>query len=819
MSALEGIRVVDLSGSIATAYCSKLFADYGADVVCLEPPEGFATRRMGPFTRIDGSPGPSALHAYLNTNKRSLVRAAPGEPADAPGRLDDAAVQALLAGADVVIDDGSSAIAVSDAIHSRISWFGPAGPYAGFQGSDGACFALSGMLRGIGDAAGPPLIPQGYQAQIIGGLTAFIGTLSHVIGRVLGNRPRRPVTLDTSILESVMCFTEVGCVGFYNTGIVGARRGVNRFPPTYPLGIFPCRDGWLGVTVLTPSQWQSFCALLGLDDFAREPRYHSTLERLADVDVLEPVIKAKLAGRSAQELFYAGQRAGVPLALVPTMAELFDVDQYRSRESFAAISVPGGASFLAPVVPYRLHATPPLAPRESPWERSPDRDATPLREQPSSSEQSASWQQSRWERSPDRDRPTSEPALSGIRVIDLTMGWAGPLATRHLADMGAQIIKVESCERFDWWRSWEATPQWIADDGAEKSVSFNTVNRNKLAITLDLEHPDGRRLLLELVAGADVVVENFSAGVLPKLQLDYPYLREANPEIVMLSMPAFGNSGPWRSFRAYGSTVEHASGLPHLNGGAHHPPAMHHVAYGDAVGGLNGAAALLTALHHRARTGRGQYLDLSQAECLFPLGVHGILQQSATGVAPARYGNDHPDHAPFGVYPCAGEDAWICIQVSTEEQWRQLRDLAGASLADFAGGLEQRLRERDRLNAALGDWCRSHPADALMMQLQRAGVPAAAVHDVRQVLEDPHLQARGVWQWLDRAVVGVQPNPSTPYREGTDPYRIRTPAPTLGQHNEQVLSELGLAAADIADLAARGIIGNRPRMPGSSRAS
>src|SRR5262245_64618416 len=204
--------------------------------------------------------------------------------------------------------------------------------------------------------------------------------------------------------------------------------------------------------------------------------------------------------------------------------------------------------------------------------------------------------------------------LHGVRIIDLSMGWAGPLATRHLADMGAQIIKVESCARFDWWRGWEATPEWIAQNAAELSAPFNTVNRNKMDITLDLVSPTGAALFKRLVAVADAVVENYSAGVLPKLGLDYPALRAVNEELVMVSMPAFGANGPWRNYRAYGSTVEHASGLPHLNGNADWPPAMIHVAYGDAVGGLNGAAALLTALRHRRRTGQGQHVDLSQSE-------------------------------------------------------------------------------------------------------------------------------------------------------------------------------------------------------------
>ena len=174
--------------------------------------------------------------------------------------------------------------------------------------------------------------------------------------------------------------------------------------------------------------------------------------------------------------------------------------------------------------------------------------------------------------------------LAGVRVVDLSMGWAGPLAARHLADMGADVIKVEGCVRFDWWRGWEATQEWINEGGAEKSSAFNTVNRNKRDLTLDLATPTGVALLKRLVAISDVVVENYSAGVLPKLGLDYPVLAEVNPEIVMISMPAFGSDGPWQGYRAYGSTVEHASGLPHLSGNPDDPPTMVHVALGDSVG-------------------------------------------------------------------------------------------------------------------------------------------------------------------------------------------------------------------------------------------
>ena len=407
--------------------------------------------------------------------------------------------------------------------------------------------------------------------------------------------------------------------------------------------------------------------------------------------------------------------------------------------------------------------------------------------------------------------------LEGIRIIDLSMGWAGPLATRNLADMGAQVIKVESCERFDWWRSWEATQAWIADNGAEKSPQYLYVNRNKQDITLDLENPRGRELLLQLVVTADALVENYSGGVLPKLKLDYSYLIEANPGLVMVSMPAFGSTGPWSQFRAYGSTVEHSSGLPHLVGDPEQAPTMQHVAFGDAVGGLNGTAAILTALWHKQRSGEGQFVDLSQVECLFPLAAPGILHQSVYGQSPRRSGNKHPDHAPHGVYPCEGDDAWVVIQVTDEIQWQRLQDLIPA-LAPF-GDVDERLDKREALDECVRAWTQQRPAAAVMQLLQGVGVTAAKLNNAQAILDEPHLQDRGYLQWLEREYVGVQPHPSPPFRVTADPIPITSPAPTLGQHNHDILGELlGLGAAELEELEQQGVIGTKPRMPSAKKA-
>ena len=400
--------------------------------------------------------------------------------------------------------------------------------------------------------------------------------------------------------------------------------------------------------------------------------------------------------------------------------------------------------------------------------------------------------------------------LAGVRVVDLSMGWAGPLAARHLADMGADVVKIEGCVRFDWWRGWEATQAWIDDHGAEKNPAFNTVNRNKRDLTLDLSTPLGSDLLKRLVAISDVVVENYSAGVLPKLGLDYSVLTRINPAIVMISMPAFGTSGPWSSYRAYGSTVEQASGLPHLSGDADSPPTMVHVALGDSVGGLNGAAALLTALYAKQRTGKGQHLDLSQSECLFPLGIQGILAQSVTGEPPERLGNRSARYAPSGVYPCVGEDEWIAIGVQTETEWSAFSTYAGM---DGFGDVEDRLGRVDELDRAVAAFTGKQVAEVLMLELQALGVRAGHVVSSLELATDPHLTARSFWKLMERDHVGELPHPASPYRVGDDPFDVDWPAPTLGQHNREILTGLlGLTDAEVDDLEAQGIVGTKPRL-------
>ncbi len=811
-AALAGLRVLDLSGTVATGYCGKLFADHGAEVIDIEPPgRGFPTRRLAPFVPGTTAPEQSALHGYLSTNKSSveldLGTARGREPVLRLARGADLVLEGERPGALDALGLGLNDLAAvsPDVVVASITWFGQSGPYRDYAGSDNVIQALVGIVRGIGEPDDTPCTPSGYHAQIVAGLTAYIGALGQVLARAGGNAAG-PVRLDASILEANVCFTDVGAVAGFSARVGSVRRmGVNRFPPTYPLGIYACRDGWLGVTALTPSQWHAFCRLIGIEHLADRPQYQSTTGRLRDAEQMDPLIVERVADRSARELFERGQEMRIPLAFVPTMEQIFEVNQFVERGAFAPVEHPDQGAYLAPVTPFRLFGTPAAANGPAPRLGSSNDRLLPRADGQTKAGPGNGTAP------PARARPGSrERLLAGLRVVDLSMGWAGPLAARHLADMGAEVVKVESCARFDWWRGWEATREWIDAGGAEKSVAFNTVNRNKRGITLDLAKPTGNALLKRLVAASDVVVENYSADVLPKLGLSYDVLREANPELVMISMPAFGTNGPWRGYRAYGSTVEQASGLPHLSGRAHWKPTMVHVAYGDAVGGLNGAAALLTALRHKMQTGKGQYLDLSQAECLFPLAVHGILTQSATGTAPDRLGNRSPLHAPHGVFPCAGDDEWIVIHVLNETQWSRLQALVGNGLTGF-GGLDDRLERVDALEVALAEWTAAFEADDLMTTLQGHGIPAGPVRASIHLVGEPQLAARGFWPILERAHVGEQPHPSPPYRTAAAPFGIERPAPTLGQHNHEVLTAvLGLDDTEIAALERDGIIGTKP---------
>ncbi|MBP7565344.1 MAG: CoA transferase [Burkholderiaceae bacterium] len=795
-SALSDLRVLEVGELPSGALCARLFADFGADVLKLEPPGGDRGRRIAPLIDTGEGQGEGAYFSFLNARKRSAT-------------LDAGTVAALVAQADVLVDSLSPARraelgidhAALQAAHPRlviaaISWFGDDGPYSGFEGTDAVCRALAGGTQLVGPVEGPPVPLHDYQAGNVGGLTAFIAAMASL------QRPeRRGRRLELPVFDATIALADYNVALAWAAKAPDRRWGISRFSPNYPLGIYRCKSGWVGVTVVTPVQWRTFCALLGVDDLGRDPRYVERTGRLQNADVLEARFKDRFREKTADEWFALALQQMLPLVPVPAIDELLTSPEYRRREAFETIRH-GQRTHEQPASPLRLQGTPPLrggsvpaAGADAPRWRAPDatRTAVPL------------------------DTGPARAPLAGVRVIDLSMGWAGPLATRHFADLGADVVKVEACQYPDWWRGVDDRPIVFEQRLYEKSAYFNVLSRAKRGITLDLTTDDGRRLLKQLVKDADVVIDNYSAGVLPKLGLDYEDLRQVNPEIVMLSMPAFGTDGPWRDCRAYGSTLEQASGLPSVAGRPDDPPSLVHIAYGDPIGGLHAASALLVALYHRQRSGRGQRIVLSQVECMFTMVAPWIVEQSANGRGGERLGTRHPQHAPQGLYRCAGDDAWVLVSVTHDAQWQALcrviarPDLAAdASLSDAAG----RRAAHARIDEALGAWTASREPQAAMEQLQAAGVPAGVSRAPVAMLDDPHLKARGFWQWIDRELVGPHPQPSPPYRDSLGTLPALRPSPLLGQFNRDVLGGLlGLGDAEIDALHASGVIGNRAVPP------
>ena len=402
-------------------------------------------------------------------------------------------------------------------------------------------------------------------------------------------------------------------------------------------------------------------------------------------------------------------------------------------------------------------------------------------------------------------------ALSGLKVVEIAQGWAGPLASVLLADFGADVVKVESIQRLDWWRGAAAG----ADDGFthERSWFYNGINRNKSGITLDLTQPRGRELLLDLVRGADVFIENFTSHVVHQLRLSHEDLMAVNPRLITVSMPAYGSDGAWADLPALGTTVESMCGLQSLTGYEGGPPRIQGTSW-DPVIGLHAAFAILAAMNRRRATGLGQHIEVSHIEAGTQLVAGPLLEYLLAGRVPPRRGNSDRTYAPHGCYPAEGDEQWVTIVARNDAEWAALGrvlDPEGALQRPEFLTVESRLEHRPELDDALLRLTSRHSKEHLFERLQAAGVPCGPVSSPADLLADPQLAARDFFVPMERAFVGMHLYTGSWIRMGRNSARFERPAPTLGQDNEAILAgRLGLSSAELAELAAAGIIGTRP---------
>jgi len=410
--------------------------------------------------------------------------------------------------------------------------------------------------------------------------------------------------------------------------------------------------------------------------------------------------------------------------------------------------------------------------------------------------------------------------LAGVRIIEMGQLIAIPWAMKMLADMGAQVIRLESCQRLESYRGDALYKNETEGEFWNRGANFYEHNRNKLGITLDLTNTAGMEILKDLVSISDVFAENFTPRAIRNFHLEYEDLRRVKPDIVMVSSTGYGFTGPWANFGATGPATEGASGLVYMTGYADGPPLLPEIPYTDYTAAEQTVFAVMTALMHRLRTGQGQFVDISQTQAASATMPEALLDFAANGRTEPRIGNGDSGMAPHGCYPCLGDDRWITIAVATDEEWQAVCRVLGqngwAANLRFEDSLS-RWKNRDELDALIGTVTRTWDAHELMHALQKDGVAAGAVLDSKDLLFDPHLGQRNFYEVVTHhESTGIPPLPyaGRPWKLSKTPAVNSQPAPLMGEHNNLVLSGLlGKTAEEMTALEEAGIIGYGPTNP------
>ena len=793
MLPLDGFTVVDLSTGIAGAYCTKLLSDGGAEVIKVEPPQGDPLRYWSASGAATGADG--ALFSFLAGGKHSVVT----DPADS----DDDFVGALLAGADAVVWSRGSAVAERFApermrrdhphlIVTAITPFGLDGPWRDRAATEFTLQAWSGGIFGIGRGSPdlPPAFVGGQVGEYLAGAYASAMTLASWYARRNGAVGD---LLDLSMLETQILGLTYYPVSYFE--MLG-RPWRDARKVTVP-GIASAKDGLVDVGCGTAQQWFDLCAMTGHPEWIDED---SPLSITQQANEKAEAIYAWVKEQTVEEIRDLATAFRIPNAPVANGANVTELDHFQYRSSFVTNPRDG---FTQPGHPYRLTPAslrpPQPAPRLGEHTEAYQMSVMPARPAPA------------------QDRPEVLP-FSGLRVLDLTTFWAGPSCTHPLGMLGADVIHVESTRRPDGTRLIAgisvSEPQWW-----ERSPIFSALNTNKRGLTVDLQHEAGREVLRKLIATADVIVENFTPRVLEQIGLDFDTVRAVQPTAIMLRMPGFGLDGPWRDNPAFAYVIEAASGVSWLTGFPERNP-YEPYSIGDPNAGVHALNALLLALEHRNRTGQGVLVEAAMVDAALNIAAEQVIEYSAYGALLQRDGNRGPTAAPQNLYRTADIDefgrldCWVAIAIATDGQWEALRDALGRpgwamqpELASVAG----RRAQHDLIDVHLGAWCAERGGDEIVELLWPLGVPVAKAVQPHRQAELPQLCYRGFFEVVTHPVNPAVRHSTLPVRSTHGPNRFhRRPAPLLGEHNHELLCELGLSDAEIAALEAHGVIGSAP---------
>lgn len=670
--------------------------------------------------------------------------------ASAPGWWDDADV--VLGGLEVLDDPRPGPL-----VRVSISSFGAGGPDSGLELPEQVLQARSGSLSTHGHMGKPPLTVAGEIGEYVTGAFAALGAMTAFYR---ASRTGVAETVDVSKLESMQLTLSI--VPTLMAYFPGGRRANFRF--VMIPGNEPCGDGnYVGITTVTIPQWLALLKAIGREDLCEDDELIGFLGRYMRADEVHKVLHAFTMRHTAAEVVDICAAARVPAAVVGNGALLPEFEQPKARGGFV---MQPGETWIRPRAPFRFSAVADrsmTAPISAPAK--PDFGTVAL--SAGVREGSASV--------PKSGQRMGERPFEGLRVVDFTAFWSGPYSTAWLGSMGADVIKIESVQRPDGLRFNATIRPKDEPRFYEMSALWHSTNLGKRGITLDLGNPDGLALAKRLIETADVVTENFTPPVMESFGLSYPEVRAINPSVVMLRLPAFGLEGPWRDRGGFAQTMEQITGMAWLTGYEGGPPIIPGGVV-DPMVGTHTALALVAALEHRDRTGEGQLVEMPMMEVAAAVTAEQVIDYSAHGMLRDRRG-------AHGVYQCDGKDAWVAVDEASDPLDAESR----------------------------AAWCAERTAVDAADELVADGIPAAAVVPAYATLDDRQLRARDFFQTLDHPDVGTQEYPSWPIRlSGGPTLAWRGPSPTLGQHTEEVLAEIGVTDSELERLHTEHVIGTTP---------
>ena len=800
MAPFSNLKVLDLSNDFAGSYCSKLLSDFGASVkkIIYEGRED-RSASYGPFINESRDSKSSAMFHYMNYNKQVI-----------PVSKGTQTIEELALSADLLIEDFSredfnlSGLDLEnirklnpDILICSLTPFGRDTKWAEKPWSDLTIQALTGMCSVNGEQGKAPLKEPGTESEFITGANAFVASVAALINRDVTGIGQE---VNVSILKSVLhSYTP------YLLAALHTRNPRRQQSQGLHFGLIPCKDGYVSLSVRHEPTWEHMWLFFGDPEFSENPKFDTAAKRRSNENELSEILLPILAQYSRKDLLHGLSPLRILVGIANSVSDLLEDEHLKTRNAFVRYESEG-KSWEMPGPPFQMSLTP--------WkfEPLPASGDFQIWDNPLNVTHHTS-------KSLDRGNKTKGP-LSGMRGIVLTQAWAGAYSTQLLSDLGMEVIQVESITRIDPWRG--GVPPRLAglypntnpgDNPWDRNALYNGVNRGKKAITLDLSHSEAKDVFMELVSISDVVVENFSGRVISNLGLNYQSLRSVNPSIVMVRMPTYGTSGPYSNYPGNGGTTEPVSGMSFLMGYHDGPPINSGIMHTDAYSGVLACGATITALRERLISGMGQEVDISQQEVSMTLLAEYIMEGSISGESPGRQGNTNRDYAPQGCY-LSKDSHWIAISVKTDCQWKSFCDSLmpddlvtneDYSTKDFRKMNSIRLDQEISKNMA--NWV----ASEVVEKLQAESVPCEIISTLLEAAENDDFHQMELFEKIFHTKSGNFHYPVPPWDFENDSQKPQEPAPTLGEHSDEIFSSLnGWSENEITRFKSLGLTGTDP---------